>query len=59
MPTESPHYLAFCCNTQFDNCYAYNDEFSEVTEEAARLFGLLPEAFAEAAVAVAKKSTSK
>ena len=39
----------------FDNCYAYNDIDGEVVEEAARVFGLLPTAFAEAAQAVLKK----
>ena len=39
----------------FDNCYAYNPPDGEVLEEAARLFGLLPECFAAAAVAVTKR----
>ena len=39
----------------FDNCYAYNPADGEVVEEAARMFGLLPEAFASAAVAVSKR----
>ena len=33
----------------FDNCYAYNDADGEVVQEAARILGLLPVAFAEAA----------
>lgn len=40
----------------FDNAYAYNPSEGEVIDEAARLFGLLPEAFASAAAAVAKRS---
>lgn len=32
----------------FDNCQLYNSEESEVTEEAARMFGLLPEAYVSA-----------
>ena len=40
----------------FDNCYAYNPPDGEVIEEAARMFALLPESFASAAVAVAKRS---
>ena len=39
----------------FDNCYAYNPPDGEVLPEAARIFSLLPEAFASAAVAVAKR----
>lgn len=39
----------------FDNCYAYNPPDGEVIEEAARVFALLPEAFASAAQAVAKR----
>ncbi|CAB9497972.1 CHD3-type chromatin-remodeling factor CHR7 [Seminavis robusta] len=38
----------------FDNCYAYNDADGDVVKEAARLFGLLPEAFATAASHAAK-----
>ena len=38
----------------FDNCYTYNDLSGEVVEEAARLFGLLPETFATAARAALK-----
>ena len=39
----------------FDNCYAYNDTDGEVVQEAARVFGLLPTAFAEAAQTVLRK----
>ena len=39
----------------FDNCYAYNDAEGEVIQEAARVFGLLPESFATSAAAVLKK----
>lgn len=38
----------------FDNCYLYNSDESEVTEEASRMFGLLPEAYVSACVLVAK-----
>ncbi len=34
-----------------DNCKLYNDEDSEVTEEAARIMGQIPEAFASACLA--------
>lgn len=40
----------------FDNCYLYNDDDSEVTDEAARILTLLPEAYAQACIAVAKRS---
>jgi len=36
----------------FDNCYLYNDDGNEVTEEASRILGLLPEAFVEACIQV-------
>lgn len=39
----------------FDNCFMYNDEGGEVVEEASRLFGLAPEAFASACSAVTGK----
>ena len=39
----------------FDNCYAYNDTDGEVVQEAARVFGLVPVAFAEAAQTVLRK----
>lgn len=32
----------------FDNCLLFNTEESDVTEEAARVLGLLPETFASA-----------
>lgn len=40
----------------FDNCHLYNDDQGEVVNEAARLFGLLPESFAAAAAAVVKSN---
>lgn len=43
----------------FDNCYAYNDADGEVVQEAARIFGLLPVTFAEAASHVLKKKKRK
>lgn len=39
----------------FDNCFLYNDEDSEVTEEASRILGYLPEIYAEACVKFSKK----
>ena len=36
----------------FDNCALYNDDDGEVSGEAARVLGLLPETFAGACVAV-------
>ena len=33
----------------FDNCYLYNDE-GDVTEEASRMLGLLPEAFVSSCI---------
>ena len=39
----------------FDNCNLYNPEDSEVAEEAARVLGLLPEAFASSCAAVSKR----
>jgi Bromodomain len=38
----------------FDNCFLYNSDESEVTEEASRMFGLLPEAYVSSCVQVAK-----
>uniref|UniRef100_A0A7S4JAQ4 Bromo domain-containing protein n=2 Tax=Odontella aurita TaxID=265563 RepID=A0A7S4JAQ4_9STRA len=45
----------------FDNCALYNEVDGEVTVEAARLLGLLPETFSTACVTVAtgKKKKSK
>lgn len=40
----------------FDNCYLYNDEGNEVTDEASRILGLLPEAYVSACLHVLKKS---
>lgn len=40
----------------FDNCYLYNGDESEVTDEAARLLGLLPEAYVSSCASVAKRS---
>lgn len=39
----------------FDNCRLYNDDDSEVTEEAARILGYLPETYASACATVAKR----
>ena len=39
----------------FNNCALYNPEDSEVSEEAARVLGLLPEAYATVCTAVMKK----
>ena len=39
----------------FDNCALYNDEEGEVMEEAARIFGLVPETYAAACKSIAKK----
>ena len=39
----------------FDNCNLYNDEDGEVSEEAARLFALVPETYASACANVLKK----
>jgi bromodomain-containing protein 7/9 len=41
----------------FDNCQLYNLEESDVTEEAARILGFLPEAYVTACVHVAKHSS--
>ena len=41
-----------------ENCAAYNDIEGEVMQEAARLFGLLPEVFAAACTAAGKKKRS-
>ena len=40
----------------FDNCLLYNDDESEVTEEAARMFALLPEAYCAACQAASKRN---
>lgn len=40
----------------FDNCSLYNPEDSEVAEEAARVLGLLPEAFASAVASVMSRT---
>ena len=37
----------------FDNCYLYNDEGNEVTEEAVRVLGYLPETYVAACMHVA------
>lgn len=42
-----------------DNCALYNDEDSEVAQEAARVMALLPEAFATACAAVSDKTKRK
>lgn len=39
----------------FDNCRLFNTDDSEVTEEATRLLGLLPEAFVAACITFAKR----
>lgn len=39
----------------FDNCYLYNDEGNEVTEEATRVLGYLPETYVAACVHVTQK----
>lgn len=39
----------------FDNCHLYNDDESEVTEEAARVFALLPEAYCGACSSASKR----
>lgn len=39
----------------FDNCSLYNPADSEVAEEAARVLGLLPEAYASACSTVSKR----
>jgi Bromodomain len=38
-----------------DNCRLFNDDDSDVTEEAARIFAQLPELFGTAELAVLKK----
>ncbi len=42
----------------FDNCFLYNSEESEVTEEASRMFGLLPEAYVTACVNAMKNAST-
>jgi len=39
----------------FDNCRLYNTDDSEVTEEAARILALLPEAYVSSCMAAQKK----
>ena len=39
----------------FDNCRLYNSDEGEIIEEAARIFGLLSEAYVSSCIAVAKK----
>lgn len=39
----------------FDNCYLYNDEGNEVTDEAVRVLGYLPETFVAACIHVAQQ----
>lgn len=39
----------------FDNCYLYNDEGNEVTVEATRVLGFLPETYVAACIHVAQK----
>jgi Bromodomain len=39
----------------FDNCFLYNDEGNEVTEEASRILGFLPETFVIACMKFAKR----
>lgn len=39
----------------FDNCRLYNTDDSDVTDEAARILGLLPEAYVAACLSAAKK----
>jgi bromodomain-containing protein 9 len=41
----------------FDNCHRYNSDDSDVTKEASRMFGLLPEAFVAACNSVVKSTT--
>lgn len=43
----------------FENCALYNDEDGEVGLEAARLLGLLPEAFVGACASVAANQAKK
>jgi hypothetical protein len=39
----------------FDNCNLYNPEDGEVSQEAARVLGLLPEAYAASCATFAKR----
>ena len=39
----------------FENCSLYNDDEGEVIEEAARLFALVPETYAQACTNILKK----
>jgi Bromodomain len=40
----------------FDNCHRFNSDESDVTREASRMFGLLPEAYVAACSSVAKNT---
>jgi len=40
----------------FDNCRLYNSDESEVTDEAARLLALLPEAYVSSCIEALKRS---
>jgi hypothetical protein len=40
----------------FDNCRLYNDEDSDVTEEAARILALVPEAYVSSCAAAHRKA---
>ena len=42
----------------FDNCYLYNDDGNEVTDEASRILGLLPETYVAACIQVKEKLNS-
>lgn len=39
----------------FDNCYLYNDDGNDVTEEATRILGILPETYVAACIQVREK----
>jgi Bromodomain len=39
----------------FDNCILFNSEDSEVTREASRILGHLPESFASACLTIARR----
>mmetsp|Transcript_25263 Transcript_25263/g.24209 ORF Transcript_25263/g.24209 Transcript_25263/m.24209 type:complete len:81 (+) Transcript_25263:104-346(+) len=42
-----------------DNCVLYNDDNDEIMDEASRLFGILPEVYANACVSVVGKNKRK
>ena len=42
-----------------DNCALYNDDNDEIVNEAARLFGIIPEVFANACCSVVGKNKRK